>query len=708
MEGAFISKQSFLNNLLVIIIIVIGLSSCSKVAPPDAIKIKKVLTEFGNDRIDSYYWMKERENPKVRSYLEAENRYANNVLAHTTELQENIYQELIARIDPDETKAPYFENGYFYYSRYEESKEYPIYCRKKDTLDAPEEILLNVNELAAGYSFYNVTGLRVSRNNNILAFGTDTLGRRKYIIKFKNLKTGKIYPDELKITTGTAVWANDNKTLFYTIKDHTLRSYKIMRHKLGTDYQSDVEVYHEKDLTFSVSVSKTKSNRYIMISSHSTLSSEIRFLKADKPDGQFRIIQKRQPDIEYHAEHFKDKFIIRTNFQAKNFRLVTAPAKRSGLENWQDIVAHRDHVLLEDYEIFDKYLVVDERENGLSQLRIIPWDETPGYLIDFDQAAYTVSIDKNRELNTDILRFRFSSLATPNTIYDYDMSKKVKTLVKQDKILGGFKSADYSTERLMIPANDGTKVPVSLVYRKDLNRKNPNPLYLLGYGSYGSSYEPRFRTSIISLLDRGFIFAIGHIRGGQEMGRHWYEDGKLLRKKNTFTDFVNCAEYLLTNGYTASDILAIRGGSAGGLLIGAVVNMAGSKFRVAIADVPFVDVVTTMLDPGIPLTTSEYDEWGDPNTKEYYEYILSYSPYDNVVQQKYPALLVTTSFHDSQVQYWEPAKWVAKLRDLKTDDNLLILKTDFDSGHGGASGRYKKHKMTAFQYAFILDQMGIK
>ncbi len=678
-----------------------------KIEPPVAKRVRKELRKFGDTRIDYYYWLRERENPEVISYLEAENNYLKESLKHTESLQNELYEEIINRIVKDDTSVPYKKNGYFYYSRYEKGKEYPVYCRKKGSMKAEEEILLNVNEMAKGHKYYSVRGLSVSKDNKILAYGVDTVSRRKYTIQFKELSTGKILDDKIKNTTSTAVWANDNKTIFYTKKDKTLRSFKIFKHRLSEDTEKDQLVFHEKDATFSVYVYKTKSEKYIMIGSGSTLTSEYRYITADRPDDQFKIIHPRERGIEYSVDHFGDNFYIKTNYKAKNFRLVSTPVDKTEKENWKEIIPNREDVYFSDFEIFKKYLVVNERKNALNRLRVINWKDKSEYYINFGEEAYTVYTTQNYDFNTEVLRYGYSSMTTPDSVYDYDMTGKKKKLLKQEKVLGGFNSANYKTERIYAIARDGVKVPISLVYRKDTFKKGKNPLYIYAYGSYGASMSASFRSYRLSLIDRGFVYAIAHIRGGQEMGRYWYEDGKLLKKKNTFTDFIDCTQYLIDNKYGDKEKVFAMGGSAGGLLTGAVYNMRPDLYKGVISHVPFVDVVTTMLDDTIPLTTSEYDEWGNPNVEKFYKYMLSYSPYDNVEKKDYPAMLVTTGLHDSQVQYWEPAKWVAKLRFMKTDNNPLYLSTNMDAGHGGASGRFRRYKETALEIAFILDLLGI-
>ncbi|MBN1274128.1 MAG: S9 family peptidase [Candidatus Aminicenantes bacterium] len=696
-----------------VVVLIVGLSpekegEKTTIQPPVADKIEKELTIHGDTRIDPYFWLNQRENPKVIEYLKAENAYLEAMMKDTEGLQEKLFEEIIGRIKQTDMSVPYKKRGYYYYTRYEEGKEYPVYCRKKGSLEADEEILLNVNTMAEGFDYFHVTGLSVSPDNQMLSYGVDTVSRRKYTLRFKNLKTGELLDDEIPNTSGRAAWADDNRTVFYALKDETLRPYKIFRHVLETDAGRDDEIFHEADSTFNTYVFRSKSDKYIFIASDSTLSSEFQFLKTSDPQGTFRIVHPRERDLEYQVDHFQDHFYIRTNDQAKNFRLMKTPVEKTEKSNWTEVLPHREDVLLEGFEIFKDHLVVEERQDGLSQLRVKTWDGGSDYYMDMEEETYSVYISTNPEFDTPLLRYGYTSLTTPNSIYDFDMTTKEKTLLKREEVLGEFDPAGYHAERLYAPAKDGVRVPISLVYRKGLEKEGQNPLLLYGYGSYGASMDPSFRSDRLSLLDRGFIFAIAHIRGGQEMGRTWYEDGKLLKKKNTFTDFIACAEYLIEKKYTNPEKLFAQGGSAGGLLMGAVVNMKPGLFKGVIAAVPWVDVVTTMLDESIPLTTSEYDEWGNPNDKEYYDYMLSYSPYDNVTAQDYPNMLVTTGLHDSQVQYWEPAKWVAKLRELKTDNHLLLLHTNMEAGHSGASGRFRRYKETALMYAFMLDLLGIK
>ncbi|QCR24709.1 S9 family peptidase [Pontibacter sp. SGAir0037] len=677
---------------------------------PGAKKQPKELTAHGHTRIDNYYWLNERENPEVIAYLNAENEYTKQMMAHTEDLQKKLFDEIVGRIKQTDESVPYKKNGYFYITRYEAGKEYPIYARKKGSLNAAEEIMLNANERAKGNSYYAAAGLNVSPNNQLMAFGEDTVSRRKYTIRFKNLATGEILPDKIPNTTGGAVWANDNKTIFYTMKDAALRSFKIFRHTLGTPTSQDKEVYHEADETFSTFVFKTKSDKYVIIGSSSTVSQEYRFLDASNPNASFKVVQPRERGLEYSVDHFGDNFYIITNKDgATNFKLMQTPVNKTGKANWKEVIPHRPDVLLEGIEIFKDYLVLDERKNGLTQLRVKKWkDPKTDYYIDFGEETYTAGVSINPDFDSQVLRYGYSSLTTPSSTYDFNMQTKAKTLLKEQEVVGDFNKENYEAKRIYATAKDGTKIPISLVYKKGLKLDGNNPTLLYAYGSYGISMNAGFSSVRLSLLDRGFVYAIAHIRGGQEMGRQWYEDGKMLKKKNTFTDYIAASEHLIQQKYTNSNKLFAQGGSAGGLLMGAVVNMRPDLYKGVHAAVPFVDVVTTMLDTSIPLTTGEFDEWGNPADKQYYDYMLSYSPYDNVEAKNYPNMLVTTGLHDSQVQYWEPAKWVAKLRELKTDNNMLLLQTNMDAGHGGASGRFQPYKETALQYAFFLTLAGIE
>jgi oligopeptidase B len=671
---------------------------------PVAKKIPKELTIHNDTRTDNYYWLNDRENPEVIAYLEEENAYTQEQMKSTEKLQEELFAEMKGRIKEDEETAPYKFNHYWYITKFIQGGEYPVYTRKKDLLEAKEEVMFDVNEMAKGHKFYQLGGISISPDNQLACFSVDTVSRRIYTIQIKNLITGEIYPDRLEKTTGNVVWANDNKTLFYSVQDpQTLRSSKIFKHHLGAPQEEDILVYEETDETFTTYVSKTKSRQYIVIASGSTLSDEYRFISANTPDAEWEIFQKRERDFEYSFDHFEDSFYILTNKdKATNFKLMKTPVDKTGKENWVEIIPHRETVLLEGFELFKNYLVTEERENGLTHIKIKSWDNSINYELPFDEEIYAVGTSVNRDFDTEILRYRYTSMTTPWSDIDFNMRTKEKKLLKEQVVLGDFDKNNYITQRLWATAQDGVKVPMSLVMRKDTKPSSNTPLLLYGYGSYGYSLDPTFSSIRLSLLDRGFIYVIAHVRGGEDLGRLWYENGKLLKKKNTFFDFIDCGKYLIDENYTSSAHLYANGGSAGGLLMGAVVNYAPELFHGVVADVPFVDVVTTMLDDSIPLTTGEYDEWGNPNEKEYYEYIKSYSPYDNVEAKEYPNLLVTTGLHDSQVQYWEPAKWVAKLREMKTDNNLLLLKTHMDAGHGGASGRFESLREVALEYAFYL------
>jgi oligopeptidase B len=672
-------------------------------------KIPTKLEKHGHTRVDNYYWLRQRENPEVIKHLNEENEYAVKEMAHTRAFEEKLFEEIKGRFKQTDLSVPYKRDDYFYYTRYEEGKEYPIYSRKHGSLDQPEEIMLDANVLAQGHEYFSIGGWAVSSGQDFLAYAVDTQGRRIYTVYVKNLVTGEVLPDVLSNVTENLAWANDNKTVFYGKQDETtLRQYQIYRHVVGTDPRGDQLVFQEDDETFSTYIFKTKSKKFLMIVSSQTLSQEYRYIDAGNPFGEFKIFLARERDHEYHVEHFQDRFIIRTNSEAKNFRLVSTPVEKPERQHWQEIIPHREDVYLGDFELFKDYLVLEERARGLTQVRVLPWSGGAGHYLEFDEPAYRANLGVNLEFDTTLLRFEYTSMKTPVSIYDYDMVARSKTLLKREEVLGGFDPENYITERLNARAADGTVVPVSVLYRKGLKKDGTHPLLLYGYGSYGLSIDASFASPRLSLVDRGFVFAIAHVRGGQEMGRRWYEDGKLLNKKNTFTDFIACAEFLISEKFTNPEKLFAMGRSAGGLLMGAVSNMRPDLFKGIVAEVPFVDVITTMLDSSIPLTTGEYDEWGDPNQRQYYDYMLSYSPYDNVEKKTYPAMLITGGLHDSQVQYWEPAKWVAKLRELKTDKNRLLLKTNMDAGHGGASGRFRRHHETAFSYAFLLDLAGIK
>ena len=683
-------------------------------SPPDVEKKDCVLTIHNDTRVDPYFWMrlsdaqKTAENPdeqtqKLLNYLHAENEYTNTVMADVDSLQKKLYDEIIGRIKQDDESVPYLKNGYWYYHRFEIGKEYPVYCRKKETLDSPEEILLDVNKLAEGHVYFDVSSLNISPDNKILAFGQDQVSRRIYTIRFLNLETGQFLPDKIENTTGNGAWANDNQTYFYTTKDKvSLLSDKIWRHKLSTKPTNDVMVYEEHDPSFYIGVYKSKSEKYIMIYNNSTMVSDYHFLDADNPTGKFTQFTPRETDHLYSVNHIGDKFYIKTNWNALNFRIMETPVNKTHKENWTEVIPHRQDVLIESMEIFNNYLVISERTNALPQLRIINQKTKAEHYIKFNEEAYVAYTGNNPEFNTDKLQFHYSSLTTPFTTYSYDMNTQEKEILKQQEVVGGHNPENYVTKRLFAPARDGESIPITLVYKKGFKKNGNAPLVLYAYGSYGSNTEPYFSSTTLSLLDRGYVWAIAHVRGGEAKGRQWYEDGKMLHKKNTFYDYIDCGEFLAQEKYTSYQHMYGIGGSAGGLLIGAVANLAPDKFNGLIAAVPFVDVVSTMLDETIPLTTNEFDEWGNPKEKKYYDYMLSYSPYDQVKAQDYPHLLVTTGYYDSQVQYWEPAKWVAKLRDYKTDHNLLLLKTNMEAGHGGASGRFKRYNEIAFNYAFFL------
>jgi len=678
---------------------------------PVAKIIPKKLKKFGEVRIDNYFWLNDRENPEVIDYLNQENAYYQEKTKHTKDFQTALFEEMKSRIKEDDQSVPYLYNGYYYITRFEKGQDYPIYSRKKESLSAPEEIMFDCNEMAKDKSYFQLGALSISPDNKLAIFSYDIVGRRIYTIQIKNLETNEILEDKIENVTGTAVWANDNKTIFYSDQDNvTLRSDKIFKHKLGAKQADDVLVYFEEDETFNVEIAKSKSQKYLAIESDSTLTSEYRILEADNPDGEFRIFQKRVRGMEYSISHYGDSFYVITNKdKAENFKLMKTPVNETSKKNWKEVIAHRKDVLLEDIEIFKDFLVVEERENGLNKIRIMPWSGEGEYYLPFESETYTAYTTSNVDFDTEILRFAYQSMRTPSSIIDFNMRTKTKEVKKEQEVLGGkFDKDNYIEERVWATATDGVKIPISMVYKKGLKKDGSNPLLQYAYGSYGHSMDATFSTTRLTLLDRGFIFAIAHIRGGEDLGRQWYEDGKLLKKKNTFTDFVDCSKFLIAEKYTSPQHLYAEGGSAGGLLMGVVVNIAPELYNGVIAQVAFVDVVTTMLDDSIPLTTGEYDEWGNPNVRKYYDYMLSYSPYDNVTSQKYPNMYVSTGLHDSQVQYWEPAKWVAKLRALKTDDNILFLDTNMDAGHGGASGRFEAIKELAKEYSFLLDLEKIK
>ena len=676
---------------------------------PAARKQPKMLEIHGDVRTDNYFWLRERENEEVLDYLRKENEYYNTLTAHTSEFQERLFQEMKGRIREDDQSVPYKQNGYWYITRYEKGKEYPVYSRKKESLEAPEDIIFNCNELAAGQEYFNLKGISVSPDNRLAAFGVDTVSRRQYYIQVKDLQTGELFADKIDNTTGTAVWANDNKTLFYTKKDPvTLRSDKVYRHILGSPVDDDELVYHEEDDTFYTYVTKSKSKKFIIIGSVSTITSEYRILEADTPEAGFTVFSPRTRGLEYSIYHYGSDFYILTNKDgATNFKVMKAAEGRTNVRFWQEFIPHREKILLEDIEIFRDYYVLSERDNGLNRIKVSRWDGSESYYLPFESETYVAYTYVNPEFETDTLRYVYNSMTSPYTVIDLDMKTREKVIMKEQEVLGGsFRKENYRSERRWATARDGNRIPISLVYHVNTPLTPQTPLFLHAYGSYGATLDPYFSTVRLSLLDRGFVYAIAHVRGGEYLGREWYEDGKLLKKWNTFNDFIDCSKYLIEQQFTSEGHLYAYGGSAGGLLMGVVLNEAPGLYNGVIAAVPFVDVITTMLDESIPLTTGEYDEWGNPNDEVYYHYMKSYSPYDNIKAQAYPNILVTTGLHDSQVQYWEPAKWVAKLREYKTDNNLLFLETNMDTGHGGASGRFEALRETAREYAFLLDLEG--
>ena len=694
--------------------------SCTETSlPPDATKKPHKITVHGDTRVDSYYWMRltdkqksakkfDSQTSEVVDYITTENEYTQSSLNHTKKFQNKLFEEIVGRIKKDDVSVPYLDNGYYYYTRYEKGREYAIRCRKKGSLDSPEEIILDENKLAEGYDYFAVSGMNVSPDNEWLAFGVDTLSRRFYEVHFKNLKSGDILEQTIPNTTGGVAWASDNQTIFYTSKNKvTLLSEKIYRHKMGSDFRNDELVYTENDETYYIGVSRSKSGEYIIIYNSSTLVSDYHILRADNPDGKFKNFTPRGTAHEYSIDHYQNKFYIVTNWNAKNNSLMETAENATDISQWKEVIAHRDDVHLLGLEIFKDHLVINERKDGLRGLRIINQKTGDDADIDFEEETYTARISVNEEFNTNILRYSYTSMVTPSTTYDYNMDTGEKTLMKQQEIVGGYDQKAYHSERLYATAQDGKRIPISLVYRKDMKSDSPQNLLLYAYGSYGSTRDPGFGSSRLSILDRGFIYAIAHVRGSQIYGRQSYDDGKMLNKKNTFTDFVDAGIHLVNNGYTNSEQMFCEGGSAGGLLIGAVVNLAPELWRGAIAAVPFVDVVTTMLDPSIPLTSNEWDEWGDPRIKKYYDYMLSYSPYDQVRDTAYPNMLVTSGFFDSQVQYWEPLKYVAKLRDHWQGENKLYLHMNMDAGHGGKSGRFRRYREVALEYAFMLDLVGV-
>jgi oligopeptidase B len=678
-------------------------------APVAAVKPHRLISSHGV-RTDPYYWLRddERANPEVLAYLKAENAFRERSMAGSKPLENALYAEIYARLKQDDSTVPYRKNGYWYSTRFEPGKEHPIFVRRKMSLEAPEEIMLDANLHAVGHGYYRVEALEISPDSGWLAYCEDTVGRRQLTLRFKNLGTGEILPIAITDVEADLAWANDNKTLLYVEKDpETLLGLYIKKHVLGEDPKQDQLVFEQTDRSFYTGVSKSKSEAFIFIHMESTLSSEWRYARADDPQLKFEVFLPHEPDHEYDIEHLGEAFIVRSNWQARNFRLSRAPIGGHNRSDWIDVVAHRDDTYIEDFEVFDEFLAVSVRSGGLRKICIHPLTGAAEFFIASDEAAYSTSISVNPELNTQIVRYAYSSLTTPTTLYDYDVRSRAQVLLKRDPVVGSFDPKDYATEFFMAPARDGAEIPVSLVYRKGFARNGSAPLLQYGYGAYGISMDPGFSSSRLSLLDRGFVYAIAHVRGGQEMGRAWYDAGRKLHKKNSFNDFLDVTHALVERGYAAKDKVFAMGGSAGGLLMGAIANMGASDYRGIVAQVPFVDVVTTMQDESIPLTTNEYDEWGDPEDREYYDYMLSYSPYDNVSDQAYPAMLITTGLWDSQVQYYEPAKWVAKLRTLKSDANRLLLHVEMEAGHGGKSGRFQRFKEIAMEYAFLLAELGI-
>jgi oligopeptidase B len=675
--------------------------------PPQAPIKPTELTLHGHTRVDNYFWLRQRDNPEVIAYLEAENEYTQAMMGHTEELQAQLYREMLGRIQETDSTAPYRHGDYYYYSRTVEGLQYDIYCRKRGSLEAEEEVLLDLNEIAAGYDYLKLGVFAVSPNHRLLAYSLDMTGGERLTLFVKDLANGRLLPDQIEDTAYAVVWANDNETLFYTKNDATWRSYKLLRHTLGTPAADDVEIYHERDNRFSVYIDKTRDDQFLILYTGSIETSENYFLAADNPAGDFQPIAPRRSGHRYTVDHRDGLFYIRTNRdEASNYKLMTAPVNRPDADNWQEFLPHRDDFLLEDIDLFALHLVVYGRTNGLQTITIHPFDQGDPHDVDFPEPVYALRGAPNREYDTDTLRFTYTSLTTADSVYDYGMHSRRRALIKQIPVLGDYDPAHYRSQRLFATAKDGTRIPISLFHRADLDlAAGPHPCLLYGYGSYGASTSPAFNSNRLSLVDRGLIFAIAHIRGGQEMGRHWYDQGKFLHKRNSFTDFIACAEHLIAQTITSPQQLAINGRSAGGLLMGAVVTMRPDLFRVVVAGVPFVDVVTTILDESLPLSAIEFEEWGNPSEKEFYDYMLSYSPYDNTTAQNYPHLLVTAGLNDPRVQYWEPAKWVAKLRTAKTDDNWLLLKTNMGAGHFSASGRYDYLKDIAFEFAFILDRL---
>jgi oligopeptidase B len=674
--------------------------------PPMAKKIPKVTKIHGDTLVDDYFWLREKSSPEVIAYLEAENAYTDALMKPTEAFQKTLYQEMLGRIKQTDLSVPVRDGDYYYYSRTEEGKQYPIYCRKRGSLEAPEEVTLDLNELAKGHTYLGLGAYTTSNDANLLAYSTDTTGYRQYTLQVKDLRTGQLLPDRIEKTT-SVVWGNDNRTIFYGTEDHAKRPYRIFRHVLGQDPAKDELVYEEKDELYRLFAGRSRSKGYIFLTSASATTSEVRIIPADRPGEAPKVLLPREDGHEYYADHHGDVFYIRTNDQGKNFRLVTAPVADPQKKNWKEVLPHRQTVMLEGINCFANHLIVFERENGLNKLRVTELATGQSHYIAFPEPVYSAFPSGNPEFNTTAFRFSYQSFVTPSSVYDYDLKTRERRLLKQQEVLGGYDATQYQSERIYATASDGTKVPISLVYKKELKRDGARPMWLTGYGSYGSPSSVGFSSGRLSMLDRGVVYSLAHIRGGGEMGKDWHDQGKMMQKKNTFTDFIACAEHLIKEKYTSKDRLVITGGSAGGLLMGAVVNLRPDLFKAVIAYVPFVDVINTMLDASLPLTVQEYLEWGNPNEKPAYEYMKSYSPYDNIAAKAYPTMLVRVSLNDSQVPYWEGTKYAAKLRAMKTDQNLLLLKANMGAGHGGASGRYDALKDAAFDYAFLLAQLGI-
>jgi oligopeptidase B len=674
--------------------------------PPLAARTPHPTTVHGDTRADDYFWLREKTSPDVAAYLEAENAYADAVMAPTEPFQDALYREMLARIKETDLSVPYREGAYFYYSRTEEGKQYPILCRRRGDLEAPEEVTLDLNELSTGHSFLSLGAYAVSDDGALLAYSVDTTGFRDYTLYIKDLRTGELRPERIE-KTGAVAWANDGQTLFYAVEDHAKRPHRVYRHHLGPS-TPDVLVYEEKDELFRAWVGRTRSKGFLLMGSASHTTSEVHYLPADQPEGEWRLIAPRRHEHEYDVDHHGDRLYIRTNDQGRNFRLVSAPIEHPEPEHWQEVVPHRPDVMLEGAEFFRDHYVLLERERGLQRLQVTDLRSGDVHRIEFPEPAYSAFPSYNPEFDTHVFRYSYQSLVTPSSVFDYDMDRRASTLLKEQPVLGGYDRTQYVSERLQATAPDGTRVPISIVYRKDLPRDGKAPLYLYGYGSYGYPLPVGFSSNRLSLLDRGMAVAIAHVRGGGELGKAWHDDGRMLKKMNTFTDFIAAAEHLIAERYTSADRLVIEGGSAGGLLVGAVVNMRPDLFSLVVSKVPFVDVLNSMLDDTLPLTVGEYEEWGNPNNKEEYDYMKAYCPYTNLAPRAYPTMLVKTSFHDSQVMYWEPAKYVARLRTLKTDAHPLLLKTNMAAGHGGASGRYDYLREVAFDYAFVLSQLGLE